>query len=122
MRDVEDLLDEVREHPDILSISIWTKDDVLRYVIDYIVGNDDKYDETKKHWTDIITFEDIEPWIDCGGLGGYGEGYDNIIEVLQFSHPDFSIATNDYDEALELFSKKFKKKFKRLKNLDDLLE
>ncbi len=122
MRNIQDIIDELNEHPDNLFSVVWTRDKLCEVFKDYIRKREGIKSNRTKHWFDSLTFEDFKDWI-CEDLSTplmfLEDGFEDTLDALIFSPPkSYKLKGMYRNEAFELF----KKDFIRNKNLNVLLK
>jgi len=118
MRNIDDIIKELEEHPDLLSLEIWTKDHIhdeiiheLYHTPEHILGDDVGPE-------DVVKFENILSDIDLDKLiteKDYKKFEKNIryyndrLYDMYANHGDY----NDRPEAFENWTDELKKRIKR---------
>ncbi len=86
MRNIEEIFDELRQHPDFLTAEIFIKSDVVNYIIDTIEDEDDEelYRPSVEKWVKQNSHMIIKNINDvvCSGYE-YGSPFDETVESFR---------------------------------------
>ena len=101
MRNLDEIIKELKEHPDCISWSIWNKDDVIYYIeeaipdnIIDIFGDDVDYDLVIKIWKGGFSkWEDYEKFIKdkraLKSLDGWEGEFEGLLSYINFDMVGF---------------------------------